>query len=43
MGNCYSVDHIAEDHIRTDITCNTEEPKQQYRLGAVRRLKSFRF
>ena len=21
MGNCYSVDHIAEDHIHTDIIC----------------------
>ena len=27
--------HIAEDHIHTDITCNTEEPQQKYRLGTV--------
>ena len=39
MGNCYSVDHIAEDHIHTDITCKTEEPEQKYRLGtAINRL-----
>ena len=35
MGNCYSVDHIAEDHIYTDITYNIEEPQQKYRLGMV--------
>ena len=36
MGNCDSVDHIAEDHIHTDITCNIEEPQQQkYRLGTI--------
>ena len=35
MGNCYSADHFAEDHIHTDITCNIEEPKQEYRLGTV--------
>ena len=35
MGNCYSMDHIAEDHIHTDMTCNIEEPQQKYRLGAV--------
>ena len=37
MGNCYSADHIAEDHIHTDITCNIEEPQQKYmyRLGTV--------
>ena len=35
MGNCYSTDHIAKDHIHTDITCNTEEPQQKYRLGTV--------
>ena len=34
MGSCYSGDHIAEDHIQTDITtCNIEEPQQKYRLG----------
>ena len=22
VGNCYSADYIAEDHIHTDITCN---------------------
>ena len=25
MGNCYSADHIAEDHILTDITYNIEK------------------
>ena len=35
MGNIYSIDHIAEDHIHTDITCNIEEPQQKYRLGTV--------
>ena len=35
MGNCYSVDHIAEDHIHTDLTCDITEPKQKYRLGTV--------
>ena len=28
MGNYYSTDHIAENHIHTDI----EEPEQKYRL-----------
>ena len=41
MGNCYSNDHIAENHIHVEITCNTEEPQQKYRLGAdSNRLKS---
>ena len=35
MGKFYSADHIAEDHIHTDITCNIEEPLQKYRLGTV--------
>ena len=35
MGSCYSVDNIAEDHIPTDITCNTEEQQQKYSLGAA--------
>ena len=36
MGSCYSGDHIAGDHIHTDITTfNTEEPKQKYCLGMV--------
>ena len=35
MGNRYSADRIAKDHIHTDITCNTEEPQQKYRLGTV--------
>ena len=35
MGNCYSADHTAEDHIHTDITCNIEETQQRYRLGTV--------
>ena len=33
MGTYHSADHIAEDHIHTDITCNIEEPQQKYRLG----------
>ena len=33
--NCYSTDHIAEDNIHTDITCNIEEPQQKYRLGTA--------
>ena len=39
MGNSYSADHIAKDHIHTYITCNIEEPLQKYRLGTV----SYRF
>ena len=36
MGRCYSGDHIARDHIHTDITtCNIGEPQQKYRLGTV--------
>ena len=35
MGNCNSIDHIAEDHRHTDVTCNIEEPQQKYRLGTV--------
>ena len=36
MGNCNSANHIAKDHIHTDVTCNTEEPQQQkYGLGTV--------
>ena len=31
MGNCYSADHIADEHIHTDITCNIEEPQQNWR------------
>ena len=32
----YTGNHIAEDHILTDIaTCNIEEPQQKYRLGTV--------
>ena len=37
MGSCHSGDHIAEDHIHTDITtCNIEEPQQKYCLRMVR-------
>ena len=25
MGNCYLADHIADDYIHTDITCNIEK------------------
>ena len=35
MGNCYSADHTAEDHIHTDITRTIEEPQQKYSLGTV--------
>ena len=36
MDSCYSGDHIAGDHIHTDmITSYTEEPQQKYRLGPV--------
>ena len=35
MGNYYSIDHIADDHTHTDITCYIEEPQQKYRLGTV--------
>ena len=35
MGNCYSDDHIAEDHIHTNITCNIEELQHKYRIGTV--------
>ena len=35
MGKCYSTDHIAKDHIHTDITCNTKEPQKKNRLGTV--------
>ena len=34
MGSRYSVDHIAEDDIHTDITTrNIKEPQHMYRLG----------
>ena len=35
MGNWYSADHIAKDHVHTDMTCNSAEPQQKYRLGTV--------
>ena len=36
MGSCYSGDHIAGNHIYTDITtCNTEVPQQKYCLETV--------
>ena len=36
MGSCYSGNHIAIDHIHTDITaCNVKESQQKYRLGTV--------
>ena len=31
MGNCYSVDYIAEYHIHTDIPCNIEKPQQNHK------------
>ena len=38
MGNSFSAscNHIAEDHIHKNITCNIEESQQRYRLGTVR-------
>ena len=35
MGNCNSADHIVEDHLHTDITCNIEEPQQKYRSDQI--------
>ena len=35
MGNLYSAYHIAKENRHTDITCNTKEPQQEYRLGTV--------
>ena len=35
MGNRYPANHIAKDHLHTDITCNAGEPQQKYRLGMV--------
>ena len=36
MGDCYSTDHIAEDHIHTNIhVYNIKESQQKYRLGTV--------
>ena len=33
----WTVDHIAGDHIHTDITtCNIEKPEQKYRVEKVR-------
>ena len=35
MGACYSTDHIAEDYIHIDITCNIEESLQKYRIRTI--------
>ena len=35
MGNCYSTDYMAEEHIHTGTTCNIEEPQQKYSFGTV--------
>ena len=35
-GQLLFIDHIAEDHIHTDIIFNIQEPQQIYRLGTVR-------
>ena len=36
MGNCDRGDHIAGNHIQTDITrCDIEDPQQKYRLGTI--------
>ena len=41
IGNGCSADHLTKGRIHTDITCNTEEPQQKYRLRntALERLK----
>ena len=41
-GQLISADHIAKDHIHTDITCNTEEPQQKYRLATVSNILHFK-
>ena len=38
MGDCYSDDHNAEDHIHTDITCNIEEAQQKFHLGNLEKV-----
>ena len=35
MCNCYSTDHIAEDHTHTSTTYNIGEPQPKYRLETV--------
>lgn len=35
MGNCFSADHIGKDHKHTNIICDIEEPKHNYRLGTT--------
>ena len=35
MGNCYSANYIAGDHIHTNIRCKIEEPQQTYRPGTA--------
>ena len=35
MGSCYSVDHIAEDLMHTDISCYIEKLQQKYCLGTI--------
>ena len=35
MDNRYSADHVADDHIHTDITCNIEEPNKRTDFGTV--------
>ena len=35
MGKSYSFDHIAKDHLHTDIKCTTEEPQPKHRLGTA--------
>ena len=35
MGSCYSADHIAGDHIHTDITCNIKEPQQKLEQSVI--------
>ena len=39
MGNHYSIDHTAEDHVHTSITYNIDETQQKYGIGMV----SYRF
>ena len=36
MSSYYAADHIAEEHMHTDISCTFEEPQEKYRLGTAR-------
>ena len=40
MGNCYSINHIAEDYRHTDITCNIEDHNKN--IALERSVKDYR-